>query len=138
MACLNKVLLMGNLTRDPQISYLPSKMAVVEVGIAVNRRFKGANGEIREEANFIDCRAYGKTAETISKHFKKGKPIFIEGRLKYDAWEDANKKKQSKIRVVIEKYGFVDSKKEGHQEPVAAIAGSDAFSECEVDEDFDV
>ena len=108
MASYNKVLLMGNLTRDPQLKYLPSQMAVVEFGIAVNRKFKAANGEDREEVNFIDCTAWGKTGELINQYFQKGKPIFLEGRLKYDSWEDKNGGgKRSKLTVVIENFQFI-------------------------------
>jgi len=108
MANYNKVLLMGNLTRDPQLKYLPSQMAVVEFGIAVNRRFRTQSGEDREEVNFIDCSAWGKTGENINKYFQKGKPIFVEGRLKYDSWEDKQGGgKRSKLTVVVENFQFV-------------------------------
>ena len=88
MASYNRVLLMGNLTRDPQLKFLPSQTQVVEFGLAMNRRFKTATGEDREEVCFVDCSAFGRTAEVINQYFTKGKPIFIEGRLKYDQWED--------------------------------------------------
>src|SRR5581483_10618758 len=90
MANLNKVFLMGNLTRDPQLKYLPSQMSVVEFGIACNRRFKTAAGEDREDTTFVEVSAFGKTGELINQYFQKGKPIFIEGRLKYDQWDDKN------------------------------------------------
>src|SRR5271155_5711196 len=83
----NKVILMGNLTRDPQLKYLPSQTAVAEFGLAMNRKFKSASGEDREEVTFVDCAAFGRTGEVINQYFQKGKPIFIEGRLKYDQWE---------------------------------------------------
>ena len=88
MASFNKVLLMGNLTRDPQLKYLPSQTPVVEFGLACNRKFKSAQGEDREEVTFVDCSAFAKQAELINQYFTKGKPIFIEGRLKFDEWED--------------------------------------------------
>ena len=108
MANLNKVLLMGNLTRDPQLKYLPSQTAVVDFGLAVNRRWKGQNGEDREETTFVDCSAFAKTAEVINQYFTKGKPIFIEGRLKYDQWEDKNGGgKRSKLTVVVDNFQFI-------------------------------
>jgi single-strand DNA-binding protein len=114
MAAFNKVMLMGNLTRDPQLKYLPSQTPVAEFGVACNRRFKSASGEDREEVTFIDCTAFGKTAELINKYFTKGKPIFIEGRLKYDQWEDKQGGgKRSKLTVVIENFQFIGGRDSG-------------------------
>src|SRR5688572_1047427 len=117
MANYNKVLLMGNLTRDPQLSYLPSNTPVVEVGLAVNRKFKKQDGEQGEEVLFVDCRAFGRTAEVINQYLKKGRPIFIEGRLQLDQWTDKEGNKRSKHRVHIDNFQFVDSKEgagQGH------------------------
>lgn len=114
MASYNKVLLMGNLTRDPQLKYLPSQMAVVEFGIAVNRKYRTSSGEDREEVNFIDCTAWGKTGETINQYLQKGKPIFIEGRLKYDSWEDKQGGgKRSKLTVVVDNFQFIGGRDGG-------------------------
>jgi single-strand DNA-binding protein len=114
MASFNRVLLMGNLTRDPQLRYLPSQTAVVEFGVACNRRYKTANGEDRDETTFVDCSAWGKTGELINQYFQKGKPIFIEGRLKYDQWEDKQGGgKRSKLTVVVENFQFVGSRDGG-------------------------
>ena len=107
MANYNKVILVGNLTRDPQLSYLPSQTPVVEMGLAVNRRWRGQNGEQREDTCFIDCRAYGKQAETINQYMRKGNPILIEGRLQFDMWEGKDGQKRSKHRVVIESFQFL-------------------------------
>ncbi len=107
MASYNKVILVGNLTRDPQMSYLPSQMAVVEFGLAVNRRWRGPDGQQREETCFVDCRAYGRQAETINQHLAKGKSVLIEGRLQYDTWEGKDGTKRSKHRVVIERFQFL-------------------------------
>ena len=108
MASFNKVILMGNLTRDPQLKYLPSQTAVVEFGLACNRKFKTQAGEDKEEVTFVDCTAFGRTGEVINQYFTKGKPIFIEGRLKYDQWEDKQGGgKRSKITVVVENFQFV-------------------------------
>src|SRR5438128_145109 len=88
MTGFNKVMLMGNVTRDPQLKYLPSQTPVAEFGLAVNRRFKTAQGEEREEVVFIEITAFGKQAETIHQYWHKGKPLFVEGRLKFDQWDD--------------------------------------------------
>ena len=90
MASFNQVILLGNLTRDPQLRYTPSQMAVCDFGIACNRKFKGADGQMREEVTFVDCTAWGKQADVINQWMTKGKPIFIQGRLKLDTWEDKN------------------------------------------------
>jgi single-strand DNA-binding protein len=115
MASYNKVLLMGNLTRDPQMRYIPStNTPVVDFGIAVNRRFKAASGEDREEVTFIDCSAFAKTAELINQYFSKGKPIFVEGRLKLDQWEDKQGGgKRSKLSVVVENFQFIGGRDGG-------------------------
>ena len=114
MASFNKVILMGNLTRDPQMKYLPSQTAVVEFGVACNRRFKTAAGEDKDEVTFVDCTSFGKQAEVINQYFTKGKPIFIEGRLKYDQWEDKQGGgKRHKLTVVIENFQFVGGRDGG-------------------------
>ena len=114
MASFNKVLLMGNLTRDPQLKYLPSQTAVVEFGIACNRKFRTQSGEDREEVTFVDCSAFGKTAEVINQYFQKGKPIFVEGRLKYDSWEDKQGGgKRSRLTVQIENFQFIGGDRQG-------------------------
>lgn len=108
MSSYNKVLLMGNMTRDPVLKFLPSQTQVVEFAIACNRKFKSATGELREEVTFVEIAAFGKTAEVINQYFTKGKPIFIEGRLKLDQWEDKNGGgKRSKLSVVCESFQFV-------------------------------
>ena len=113
MANFNKVFLMGNLTRDPQVSYLPSQTAVCELGLAVNRRWTGQDGQQKEEVNFVDVVAYGKQAETLGKYLRKGRLVFIEGRLKLDQWEAQDGTKRSKMRVVLEGFQFIDSRGAG-------------------------
>lgn len=109
----NKVMLMGNLTRDIELRHLPSSnQAVANLGLAVNRRFRTQEGEQREEVTFVDCEAWGKTAETMSTYLKKGRPVFIEGRLKLDTWEKEGQK-HSKLKVVVESFQFIDSKDGG-------------------------
>lgn len=107
MANFNKVILAGNLTRDPQLSYLPSNTPVCEMGIAVNRRYRPQGGEMKEEVNFFDLRAYGKQAETLNQYMNKGKPILVEGRLKYDSWEGKDGQKKSRVYVIVENFQFL-------------------------------
>ncbi len=107
MASYNKIMLIGNLTRDPQLSYLPSQTAVVDFGLAVNRRWTGKEGEKKESTCFVDCRAFGKPAETINKYMKKGNPIFVEGRLDFDSWTAQDGSKRSKHRGTVENFQFL-------------------------------
>jgi single-strand DNA-binding protein len=133
MVSFNKVFLMGNLTRDPQVKNLPSQMVVAEFGLAINRKFKTAGGEDREEVAFIDCVAFGRQAETISQYCTKGKPIFVEGRLKYDQWDDkAGNGKRSKLTVTVENFQFLpgagtgaDGFRPAGERTVGAIAGGE-------------
>jgi len=110
----NKVFLMGNLTRDIEIRHTPNNTAVGKFGLAVNRRYSvgdGGSREQREETTFVDCECWGRTAEIMSQYLHKGRPIFIEGRLKLDQWEDKNSgAKRSKLYVVVESFQFVDSR----------------------------
>ena len=110
MASFNKVILAGNLTRDPELRYTPKGTAVARLGIACNRKWKSETGEMKEEVTFVDVDAFGKTAETIGQYLKKGRPILIEGRLRYDTWEDKQTgQKKSKLGVVLENFQFLDS-----------------------------
>jgi single-strand DNA-binding protein len=103
MANYNKVILVGNLTRDPQLRYLPSQMPVVEFGLAVSRKFKTQAGEQREDTAFVECSAFARIAEIINQYCRKGNMLFVEGRLKYDTWEDKQGGgKRSKLSVVVE------------------------------------
>ena len=109
MASYNKVIMLGNLTRDPQLSYLPSQTPVVEFGLATNRKWKSNDGTMRDDTCFVDCRAFGRMAENISKYCKKGRPLMVEGRLTFDTWEAQDGSKRSKHRVTVETFTFVDS-----------------------------
>ena len=100
---------MGNLTRNPELSYLPSQTAVVEFGLAINRKWKGKDGQSKESTCFIDCRSYGGQAEVINKYLSKGRPVFIEGRLDFDSWTAQDGSKRSKHRVTVENFQFVGS-----------------------------
>jgi single-strand DNA-binding protein len=104
----NKVILLGNLTRDPELRHTSGNQAVANIGLAVNRRWRSPEGEQREETTFVDCEAWGKTAEVMCQYLAKGRPVFIEGRLKLDQWEKEGQK-FSKLRVVVEGFQFVDS-----------------------------
>jgi single-strand DNA-binding protein len=131
MANFNKVILAGNLTRDPELRYLPKGTAVARISMAINRTWKTEAGETKEEATFVDIEAFGRQAEIISQYVKKGRPLLVEGRLKLDQWEDKNtKQKVSKLKVVLEGFSFLDSKGAGdvpgadnaRQRPAAAPA----------------
>ena len=121
MANYNKVLLMGNLTRDPELKRTSSDMAVAQIGMAVNRRYKDKTGEQREETTFVDCEAWGKTAETMAKYLSKGRPVFIEGRLKLDQWQDKDGNNRSKLKIVIDSFQFVDSRGNQSSTPTAEV-----------------
>lgn len=115
MASYNRVILIGNLTRDPELRYTPSGTAVTEVGLAVNDRRKGANGEWVEETTFVDITLWGRTAEVATEYLNKGAPLMIEGRLKYDQWQDKDGQKRSKLRVVGERMQMLGGKGGGGQ-----------------------
>lgn len=101
MASFNKVVLMGNMTRDPEIKYTPNGTAVCEIGLAVNDRRKGSDGQYVDETTFVDVTCWGRTAEIVNEYLAKGSPVLIEGRLKLDQWEKDGQKR-SKLRVVCE------------------------------------
>lgn len=125
----NKVILLGNLTRDPEVRHTSSNQAVCKFGLATNRRFKSADGELREEVTFVDCEAWGRTAEVIGQYLKKGRPVFIEGRLRLDQWEDKNDgSKRSRLLVVVESFQFVDSR--GGDEGGGGQGGGQGGSYC--------
>ena len=100
MAAFNRVILMGNLTRDPELRYTPSGLAVAHFGLAVNRKFTSKEGEKKEEVNFFDIEAWDKQAELSSEYLNKGSGVFLEGRLKQDRWEDESGNKRSRIKIV--------------------------------------
>ncbi len=112
MGNVNKVFLMGNMTRDPELRYIPSGTAVCEFGVATNRQFKTRDGEQKEEVCFVDITFWGRRGEVISEYFKKGDPIFVEGRLKLDQWETSDGKR-SKITVVGEDFQFLGGRSGG-------------------------
>lgn len=114
MANFNKVYLIGNLTRDPELRVTPKGTAICQFGLAVNRQFKDESGALRDETTFVDIEAWGKQGETIAKYCTKGRPLFVEGRLKFDQWEDKTSgQKRSKLKVVLEGFQFLGSRGDG-------------------------
>jgi len=113
MANFNKVILMGNLTRDPQLRFLPSNTAVCDFGLAINRRYRGQDGELKDETCFVDVDVFGKPAETISQYMSKGRAILVEGRLRFRQWTTEDGQKRSKLSVVAERFQFVGGRAEG-------------------------
>lgn len=107
MPSFNRVTLMGNLTRDPLLKQLPSSTTVAEFGLAISRRFRTQSGEDREEVCFVDCTAFGRQAETIGQYCRKGRPLLVDGRLKYDTWDDKGGGKRNKLSVVVETFQFL-------------------------------
>lgn len=112
MSNFNQVILMGNITREPSLSFTPNRTAVVEFGLAVNRKWKMQDGSQGEEVLFVECQVFGKRAEVVDKYFKKGSPIFVQGRLKLEQW-DKDGKTHSRIRVIVENFEFIGSKQGG-------------------------
>src|SRR5690242_495745 len=108
MASYNKVILVGNLTRDPELRYTPKGMAIAKIGLAVNRNWTSESGEKKEEVTFVDVDAFGRQAETLAQYMKKGSPLLVEGRLKLDQWDDKQTgQKRSKLGVVVEGFQFL-------------------------------
>jgi single-strand DNA-binding protein len=114
MANFNKVYLMGNLTRDPEMRVTPKGTAICQFGMAISRSWKDESGQTREETAFVDIEAWGKQGEIISKYCTKGRPLFIEGRLRFDQWEDKTSgQKRSKLKVVLENFQFIGGRGDG-------------------------
>lgn len=115
MASYNKVILMGNLTRDPELRYTPGNMAICKAGLAVNRRYKdGQSGEWKEEPTFVDLTIFGKRGEAFQRFHKKGQTAFVEGHLRLDSWDDKTSgQKRSKLYVVVDDWQFTDSRSGG-------------------------
>ncbi len=110
---VNMLIIAGNLCRDPQLSYLPSQTPVVEFSVATNRTFKKTDGSKGEEAAFVEVKAFGKVAENLNKYFKKGSPIFLIGRVKFDSWTGKDGSKRSKLYMMAENFQFVGSSSTG-------------------------
>jgi single-strand DNA-binding protein len=151
MASFNKVILIGNLTRDPELRYTPKGMAIAKIGLAVNRTWRNEAGETKEEVTFVDVDVFGRTAENVGQYMRKGRPIMIEGRLRLDQWDDKQTgQKRSRLGVVAETVQFLGSPTgggEGASEaprrstaPAPAAAAAPAASEPDMPppEDDDV
>ena len=124
MANLNKVLLLGNVTRDPEVRYTPKGSAVCDLGIAVNRAYTTDSGEKREEVTFVDVTLWGRTAEVASEYLKKGRPVFIEGRLQMDTWDDKQTgQKRTRLRVVAENMQLLGGRPSGGAGAAAEAGG---------------
>lgn len=117
MANFNKVIIAGNLTRDPELRYTPKGTAVAKIGMALNRTWRDESGATKEEVTFVDIEAFGRQAETIAQYVKKGRPLLVEGRLRLDSWEDKQtNQKRSRMVVVLESFSFLDSGNRGASE----------------------
>src|ERR1700724_324548 len=113
MANLNRVLLIGHLTRDPGVRYTPKGTAVTEIGLAVNRIYSGEDGEKKEETTFVDVTLWARQAEIAGQYLRKGRPVFIEGRLQLDTWDDKQTgQKRSRLRVVAENLQLLGSRQD--------------------------
>ena len=130
MAYLNKVFLIGNLTRDPELRYIPSGTAVANFGLATNRIYKNRDGEQKEEVCFVEIVTWAKTAENCANYLAKGRPVFVEGRLQFDSWETEDGQKRSKLRVVADRVQFLGGRR-AEDAPEA-----EAMGEVEADDDI--
>jgi single-strand DNA-binding protein len=127
MASFNKVILVGNLTRDPELRYTPKGTAIAKIGMAVNRVWTSETGEKKEEVTFVDVDVFGRTAENVAQYLRKGSPLLVEGRLRLDTWEDKQtNQKRSKLGVVAELIQFLGSPRTAGEAPPAPAAAKPA------------
>ena len=149
MSSYNKVILIGNLTRDPEVKYTSGGTAIAKLGMAINRTWTNKEGQKQEETTFVDVDAFGRQAEVIGQYLKKGRPVMIEGRLKLDQWDDKQTgQKRSKLGVTLEGFQFLDSRGEGgggggggqgyQSDAPAAGASSASAPAANIPEDDDV
>lgn len=137
MSNLNKVMLMGNLTRDPELRYTPKGTAVGEIGLAVNRKVKDGDGW-KDETTFVDVTIWGKVAENVSQFLKKGRGVFVEGRLQLDTWEDKDSgQKRTKLKVIGESVQFLPSRQQAESSARAKAKPSDRPAESAPDDGYD-
>jgi single-strand DNA-binding protein len=141
MSSYNKVILVGNLTRDPELKYTPKGTAAAKVGMAVNRKWRTETGESKEEVTFVDIDMFGKTAENVAQYMRKGSSMLVEGRLRLDSWDDKQTgQKRSKLGVVAENVQFLGGKSDGAPaapRSTAPPAGSPAASPDSLDDNLD-
>ena len=140
MASFNRVILVGNLTRDPELRYTPKGTAIARIGLAVNRVWRNEAGETKEDVTFVDVDAFGRQAETLAQYMKKGSPLLVEGRLKLDQWDDKQTgQKRSKLGVVLEGFQFLgggnrgETNGEATRRPAAAPATASPPAEGSVE-----
>ena len=134
MANLNKVMLIGNLTRDIELKYTPKGSAIAELGLAINRKYKTDSGELKEETTFVDVTLWGRQAEIAKEYLSKGKPVYIEGRLQLDSWDDKQTgQKRSKLKVTGEAMQLLGSRGEGG----GGMSSSGGGGSSVPDEDYD-
>lgn len=127
MANFNKVILVGNLTRDPELRYTPKGTAIAKLGVAVNRTWISETGEKKEETTFVDVDVFGRTAENVGQYLRKGSPLLVEGRLRLDTWEDKQtNQKRSKLSVVAETIQFLGSPRGGPESGASTAPGRPA------------
>lgn len=136
MASYNRVILAGNLTRDPQLSYTPSNTPVCEFGMAVNRRWRDKDGNQKDEVCFVDLSAYGRTAETINQYMKKGNPILIEGRLRYRQWTNKEGQNRTKLDVHVDNFTFLGGGGANANRPAARPAQAGLSEEAPPADDY--
>lgn len=125
MPNLNKVMLIGNLTRDPELRVTPKGTPIAQFSLAINRKWKDESQQEREEVTYVDCEAWGKSAEAIAKYVTKGRPLFVEGRLRLDQWEDkTTKEKRSRMKVVCDNFQFLGGRDDAAGAPRPAPASA--------------
>lgn len=146
MAAFNKVILIGNLTRDPDLRVTNTGLSICKLGLAVNRSYTTKEGDSKDETTYVDIDAFGKQAEILSKYMQKGKPLMIEGRLKLDQWESSDGQKRSKLGVVLENFQFIGGREESSSQSTNAYednagrsseANSNVNNANQSDESFD-
>jgi len=123
MASFNRIILLGNLTRDPQLSYTPANTPVCKFGIATNHRFKDRDGAMREEVCFVDCTLFGRGAEVFNQYMQKGRPVLVEGRLQLNQWTTPEGEKRSKHEVIVDGFQFVGGRDGAGGEAPAGARG---------------
>ncbi len=125
----NRVTIAGNLTRDPEVKTISGGTVVAQFGVAINQRYKNKDGEQKEDTVFVDVEAWQKTAEFVGKYFSKGNPIFIEGKLKFESWQDKDGGKRSKLKIVADNVQFVESKGAGGDRAETPAAAAPAAAQ---------
>jgi single-strand DNA-binding protein len=123
---LNHVQLAGHLTRDPQVRTLTGERCVAAFSLAINRRYKSADGEMKDEVTFLDCEAWGRTAELVGQYLTKGSPCYLDGRLKLESWQDKDGQKRSRVKVVVENVQFLGQRGQGSEATHDATSHDDS------------